>query len=107
MAVMSALLAGRSPFTTRKFPDAHFCRSCVDRGAIVRLESLGQLKDPMTSSGIESSTFRLVAGCLNHMWYCMHLHIGGTVLNTLNILLEILWETSVSQSTRQDGFKPS
>jgi hypothetical protein len=28
--------------------------------AIVRLEGLGQLKNPITSSGIESATFRLV-----------------------------------------------
>jgi hypothetical protein len=30
-------------------------------GAIVRLQGLGQLKNPMTSSGIEPTTFRLVA----------------------------------------------
>jgi hypothetical protein len=29
--------------------------------AIVQLEGLGQLKNPMTSSGIEPVTFRLVA----------------------------------------------
>jgi hypothetical protein len=29
--------------------------------AIVRLEGIGQLKNPMTSSGIEPATFRLVA----------------------------------------------
>jgi hypothetical protein len=29
--------------------------------AIVRLEGLGQLKNPMTSSGINPATFQLVA----------------------------------------------
>jgi hypothetical protein len=29
----------------------------------VRLEGLGQLKNPVTSSGVEPTTFRLVASC--------------------------------------------
>jgi nitrogen regulatory protein PII len=33
----------------------------VDIKAIVRLEELGQLKNPIASSGIESMTFRLKA----------------------------------------------
>jgi hypothetical protein len=33
----------------------------------VRLEELGQLKNPMTSSGVEPATFLLVAQCLNQM----------------------------------------
>jgi hypothetical protein len=36
---------------------------------IVRLEGLGQLKNPMTSSGMEPATFRLVAYCLNQLRY--------------------------------------
>jgi hypothetical protein len=35
--------------------------ACIDPRAIVRLEGLGQLKDPVTSLGIEPTTFRLVA----------------------------------------------
>jgi hypothetical protein len=35
----------------------------------VRLEGLGQLKNPMTSLRIESATFRLVAYCLNQLRY--------------------------------------
>jgi hypothetical protein len=33
----------------------------------VQLEELGQLKNPMTSSGIEPTTFRLVAQCHNRV----------------------------------------
>jgi hypothetical protein len=32
---------------------------------MVRLEGLGQLKNPMTSSGVDPATFQLVAECLN------------------------------------------
>jgi hypothetical protein len=35
----------------------------------VRLEELGKLKDPMTTSGIEPATFRLVAQYLNQLRY--------------------------------------
>jgi hypothetical protein len=41
----------------------------IDPRDIVRLEVLGQPKNPMTSSGIEPATFRLVASCLNHLRY--------------------------------------
>jgi hypothetical protein len=35
----------------------------------VRLKGLSQLKNPMTSSGIEPATLRLVALCLNQLRY--------------------------------------
>jgi hypothetical protein len=37
--------------------------------ATVRLEGSGQLKNPMTSSGLEPATFRLVAQCLSQLRY--------------------------------------
>jgi hypothetical protein len=37
----------------------------------VRLEGFGRLKNPMTSSGIEALTFRLVAQCLKQLRYRM------------------------------------
>jgi hypothetical protein len=47
MAVrLSALSASRPPFTAKKIPGTRRLK------AIVRLEELGQLKNPMTSSGI-------------------------------------------------------
>jgi hypothetical protein len=41
----------------------------------MRLEELGQLKNPVTSSGIEPATFRLVAYCLNQLRYRLPLRI--------------------------------
>jgi hypothetical protein len=38
----------------------------------VRLEGLGQLKMPMTSSRIESATFLFVANSLNQLRYRLH-----------------------------------
>jgi hypothetical protein len=35
----------------------------------MQLEGLGQLKNPMTLSGLEPATFRLVAECLNQLRY--------------------------------------
>jgi hypothetical protein len=33
------------------------------------VEELGQLKNPMASSGIEPATFQLIAWCLNQLRY--------------------------------------
>jgi hypothetical protein len=48
----------------------------LDPRAIVRLEELGQLKNPTTSFGIEPTTLQLVALCLNQLRYRMP-HICG------------------------------
>jgi hypothetical protein len=46
-------------------------RGWVDPRDIVRLEGLGQLKNPMTSSGIQPATLRIVAECLNQLGYLL------------------------------------
>jgi hypothetical protein len=46
----------------RRLPTERFLvliRGWIDPKAVVRLEELGQLKNPMTSSGIEQSTLGL------------------------------------------------
>jgi hypothetical protein len=55
-------------------------RGWVDRRAIVRLEVLGQLKNPITSSGLKPATFRLVAYIVPLLW----------VLWTSIVILKIL-----------------
>jgi hypothetical protein len=57
---LSALRAG-SPLPPGRFLVLISVRGCVDPRAIVQLEGLGRLKILMTSSGIETVTFRLVA----------------------------------------------
>jgi hypothetical protein len=49
----------------------------------VQLEGLDQLKNAMTSSGIEPTTFRLVALRLNQLCYRMHLEGLGRLKNPM------------------------
>jgi hypothetical protein len=57
---LSAIRAGR-PLPPGRFLVVISIRGCVDPRDIMRLEGSGQLKNPVTSLGIEPATFRLVA----------------------------------------------
>jgi hypothetical protein len=57
-----------------------FLTGLVNLRAIVWLEELGQLKNPMTLSGFEPTTFLLVEECINQLSYSVHrLHKQGTI----------------------------
>jgi hypothetical protein len=61
MAVrLSASCAGR-PLTPGRFLVLISVRGGVDPRAVVQLEELDQVKNPVTSSGIEPATFGLVS----------------------------------------------
>jgi hypothetical protein len=67
-ARLSTLRAGR-PLTPGRFLVLIPIRGWVDSKAIVKLEGLGKFKNPVTSSGLEPATFRLVAYYLNQPLY--------------------------------------
>jgi hypothetical protein len=60
MAVKLSALRACRPLPAGRLVVLIPVRGRVDPRAIVLLEGLGQMKNAMTSSGIESATFRLV-----------------------------------------------
>jgi hypothetical protein len=68
MAVRSAPRAGR-PLPPGRFLVLISVRGCVNPRAIVRLEGLGQLINPMTSSGMHLSLHRSITELFGRVCY--------------------------------------
>jgi hypothetical protein len=67
MAVKLSALRARSPLPPRKFLVLISIRGWVNFSATVRLEGLGQLKNPVTSLEIEPAPFQVVAWFFNQL----------------------------------------
>jgi hypothetical protein len=65
---LSALKASR-PLHHKRLLILIYVRALFDLRAIVLLDDVGQLKNPVTSSGIEPITFWLVAKYRNYLRY--------------------------------------
>jgi hypothetical protein len=73
----------------------------------VRLEELGKLKNPVTSSGIVPTNFRLEGQCHNQLGYAVSLTFtvptdSGVMASALNLPRNVYWRLrSVEMSVKE------
>jgi hypothetical protein len=106
MVRLSALRASRPTPSPKE--ESWYYR--VEPRAIVRLEGIGKLKNPITSSGNEPATFRLVAQFFNQLrcrapmenGRCLKSAVGETAIGEV---CKLQYTTSTSKSPKENVSK--
>jgi hypothetical protein len=89
---LSALCAGRS-LPPGRFLVLISVSDWVDPKAILRLAELVQLKNPVSSSGMDPATFRFLAYCFNQLRYrvLQIIWIWPNFASEFGVLVQVRW----------------
>ena len=86
---LSSLRSGRH-YTPGNIPGTHFCYRLFRPQGHIAAGRIVNKKIPITPSGIEPATFRIVAHCLNHMRDSVRRYkrVVSLILGKIAIILE-------------------